>query len=177
MKIRLLLFCLLSTMILGCSSMNSENNSKEHLDRNTKNVNNASVKSTNNIHSQSFLYEPSVSIIEGIICKKAVCAVSHELEDSKPKDTIIVIALSNKISIVNPEGVDTTNYDENPPNEYNIDTIQLVLPGYHSLDKSIGHLVHLTGTFFHGDNGNHFTDILLSVKQIKDGNDSTVYKY
>jgi len=161
---------LICPLIFGCSSIENQNakvdidtlENKEYHDKNSQ---------------KSFHYDPSVSTINGILCKKAVYGTNSGENDKKPNDTIVVVALENAISVVNPAGTDTNNLEENYPNEYNIDTIQLSFPSYYKIDKSIGHAIQLKGTFFHSDNGNHFTNVLLLVKEIKDGADSSILTY
>lgn len=108
-----------------------------------------------------YYYEPAVSTIEGVMCKKAVWGMEHE-DDPEPRDTILVIALKEKITVMNAPGVDTTAEDT-PPNEYNVDTIQLTAAPQ-ALYKAVGQVMKLKGTFFHSINGHHFTDVLLDVK-------------
>ena len=160
-KMRLLLFCLLSTSIYGCSNIDNGNHANKKNSLNTA----YHVKSEPDLYTNTFFYD-SVSIIHGVICKKAVCFIADEAGDScKHKDYIIAIAVKS-ISVINPQGVDTSNEDNNP-NERNIDTIQLILQSDNNLIKRLGQTVQLTGTFLHADNGNHFTNILMMVKKVR----------
>lgn len=128
---------------------------------------------TNGSANQKFLYYPAMAIVDAIICKQGVYTVKNENGD-KPDDSIVVAVLKSPIAVVNEPGVDTTDYEANFPNEYTVDTVQLVLHSFNGLEKARGQEVRLKGTFFHGDNGNHYTPVLMDVMQVKIGNDSTL---
>jgi hypothetical protein len=162
-------------LITGCSNPDQTKVKSSHSDSSV------SLGTSNNsiiphAGTNVYYYDPSVSTIEGIVCKKGVYRPVDEAGNSKG-DTIIVLALKQPIDVVNPHGTDTANAEESFPDERNIDTVQLTLPSYHSLDKSLGHLVELKGTFYHSDNGNHFTNVLLFVKEARDGNNSSVMTF
>ena len=161
---RSLIILSLPLLLLSCSGGNKSGNNATDSSTAVK-ITPASTQ----LDAHTYLWRPAVSTITGTICEKYVWSVQNENE-TEPKDTIIVIALKEKIAVVEPAGVDTTNFEENYPNERNVDTIQLVLPSHSNGQQLIGKTVQLKGVFFHADNGNHFTDVLLDVSEIKRGN-------
>ena len=104
----------------------------------------------------------------------AVYRLDHE-EDTLPLDTIIAVAFHKPISVLNLPGTDTSK-DEFQQDEDGVDTVQLVMPSYHSADKFLGRDAQLKGTFYHHDNGNQKTTVLLTVLQITAGNDTALFK-
>lgn len=161
-NIHSLLFVTLTILLFSCSNgVDTHNKPTDKSDSIT------TIPTTTLPDAHTYLWGPAVSTITGTICEKYVWGVQHENE-TEAKDTIIVIALKEKIAVVEPAGVDTTNFEENYPNERNVDTIQLVLPSHSNCQQLIGKTVRLKGVFFHADNGHHFTDVLLDVSEIKE---------
>jgi hypothetical protein len=119
-------------------------------------------------------YEPAVTSVTGYLCKKGVYSIENEDPKNGPDDSMVIIALADQIEVINPPGVDTNNWQDNGGNEHHVDTMQLVLYPYHSLDKYLGHKVTLRGTLFHADNGHHHTNVLMTVTHATDGMDSVV---
>lgn len=111
----------------------------------------------------SYLYEPAISELTGLIATMPVYTIDNEDEHRAP-DTILVLVTNPAINVVNPPGTDTTSEDEYP-NEYGVDTIQLMTsPTDPALRKYLGRNVTLKGTFMHSINGHHFTNVLMNVQ-------------
>lgn len=164
----LLLFTLF-IFITGCASQPNQNTTVKD-----STVTTVTVAVPVLPNDTTYQYEPTITTIDGIICKMAVYRLDHE-EDTLPLDTVIAVAFPKPITVINPPGTDTSKEDT-PEIEYGVDTVQLVMPSYHSADKFVGRVARLTGTFYHADNGNQKTPVLLTVQQIAAGSDTVRLK-
>jgi hypothetical protein len=177
---RNILSCLLCILIWGCSDVSNQNN-KKSVDSSKLAKPGNPVSLTNDSNRQSYFYDPSISTISGRVCKIPVIDPNIGDDDSRvPNNKMIAVVLQKRISVVNPPDVDTTKFDEDNPgdeNEYDVDTIQLALTSLHGINKFLGHIVQLKGAFYHADNGNQFTNVLMKVNEIKLGSDSILFNW
>ncbi len=153
--------------IFGCSS-----NRNDSASRRTDSVSNVKVEKQPIVGTKSsdqvLFYMPSISTVVGVVCRKEVFSLQSENEYSEKKDRIIVVALKNKISVLNAPNFDTTAEDEERPNnEYEVDTMQLAIPSFHALDSCLDKLTELKGGLYHSDNGNHHTKVLMLVDSFR----------
>jgi len=171
---RLLLFCSLCILISGCRNGSDGNNKQTHTDsihtvlNETANYVTTTANRTNTI---SIFYYDTVYTISGILCYKDICPFC-DADGNGNHDSVTVVVLKTGISLRFPPGRDSTGYDYNPT-EDGVDTLELIAnpdSAYGTLAKHIGDMVQLKGVFFHSSNGIQYTDVLMRVSELKDGN-------
>ncbi|MFJ1490380.1 DUF4431 domain-containing protein [Capnocytophaga canis] len=113
---------------------------------------------------KEYFYEPSISVISGIIKIKTFFGPPGygESPEVDAKEEVFILELRNPINLVADEEDDGFN-----PAQTNILEVQLTSTSDIKFTNYIDKNVCLTGSFFGAHTGHHFTDVLMDVAQIK----------
>ena len=114
---------------------------------------------------KEYSYEPSVSVITGIIKVKTFFGPPGygESPETDAKEKVFILELTNLINLVEDKDDNTFNLAQS-----NISEVQLTSTSDITFTDYIGKNVRLTGGFFAAHTGHHFTDVLMDVAQIKE---------
>ena len=121
---------------------------------------------TPQINQQDYNYEPTVSVIVGVIKAETFFGPPGYGENPKTdsKEHVYVLNLDKSINVIS--NTKDAEEDEFNSTKYDIQKIQLNPSEGIKLSKYKNKKVRLSGTFFGAHTGHHFTEVLLDVEKI-----------
>jgi hypothetical protein len=115
--------------------------------------------------SKSYAYEPAIVELSGTIVKETKYGPPNFGETPKldRKEKIFVLRLDSPINVNG-----DSNSDTNQSSFIDVKEVQLVhLTKMANWANTINKHVQITGTLFQSFSGNHYTDVLMTVKVLK----------
>jgi hypothetical protein len=115
-----------------------------------------------------FLYEPSVSVISGIIKTESFFGPPGygENPQTDSREDKLILSLDNSINVISyAEEIEEGEYNTT---KYNISKVQLLSTSGVELSNYDNKKVYLTGTFFGSNTGHHHTAVLMDVNKVEE---------